>query len=199
MHDATDVTPTEKTGKGFHAPHSIVSAAANFTASVSRFAASGFKTVDAALHGIRVGQCRTCEHRRGSKCAFAAASSTRRPGCLTRIARSAAGRAEGRSNPKYENRRQRASPDPDPLRGDGHGRHNDAGGGRSRYLHGLRRADRRGWLHAAVRLRWASLRRGHRLRFHGHAAFRSQHRHLDSARSDRILGRAGQPERVRGQ
>ncbi len=70
MHDATDVTPTEKTGKGFHAPHSIVSAAANFTASVSRFAASGFKTVDAALHGIRVGQCRTCEHRRGSRCAL---------------------------------------------------------------------------------------------------------------------------------
>ena len=31
---------------------------------MAKFAASGFKIVDAALHGIRVRQCRTCEHRR---------------------------------------------------------------------------------------------------------------------------------------
>ena len=52
------------------APRSIVGAAAEFAASMARFAAGGFKTVDAALHDIRIGQCRPCEHRRNAQCAL---------------------------------------------------------------------------------------------------------------------------------
>ncbi len=75
-------------------------------------------------------------------------------------------------------------------------RHDDGRGGRPRHLHGLRRADRRGRNDAAVRLRWVALRRGNGLLFHRHAALRPANGDVDTARPDRILGRAGQFERV---
>ena len=36
----------------------------------SVFAASGFKTVNPALHDVRMSKCQTCEHRRDSQCAI---------------------------------------------------------------------------------------------------------------------------------
>jgi hypothetical protein len=52
------------------APRSLVSAAASFAASTARFAASGFKTVDAALHQLRMGHCQPCEYRKAAQCAL---------------------------------------------------------------------------------------------------------------------------------
>lgn len=49
---------------------SLVGAAGAFAASMAKFAATGFKTVDAGLHELRVGQCRTCEHHRDSQCSL---------------------------------------------------------------------------------------------------------------------------------
>ena len=60
----TNDTKTEVT------PRNLAGAATGFTASMTRFAASGFKTVDAPLHALRVAQCQSCEHRRDSQCAL---------------------------------------------------------------------------------------------------------------------------------
>ena len=46
----------------------LVRAAMSFAASMARFAASGFKTVDESLHELRMGQCGACEYRRESQC-----------------------------------------------------------------------------------------------------------------------------------
>ncbi len=69
MHHSQNVTRTEIVVDGNFAPRSPVGATAAFAASMAKFAASGFKTVDRTLHEVRIGQCRTCEHRRGSQCA----------------------------------------------------------------------------------------------------------------------------------
>ena len=60
----------EGRGGPFGRPRGLASAAAAFAASMARFAASGFKTVDAPLHALRLGQCGPCEHRKGSQCAL---------------------------------------------------------------------------------------------------------------------------------
>jgi hypothetical protein len=70
MHHPTSATQTENVVDRDLASRSSVGAAAAFAASMARFAASGFKTVDAALHDIRTSQCQRCEHRRGSQCAL---------------------------------------------------------------------------------------------------------------------------------
>ena len=57
-------------GAATRSPRSLAGAAAAFAASMAKFAASGFKTVDAGLHGLRLGHCRACEHRRDSQCAL---------------------------------------------------------------------------------------------------------------------------------
>jgi hypothetical protein len=44
------------------APRSLAGAAASFAASMARFAASGFKTVDEPLHQLRMGHCQACEY-----------------------------------------------------------------------------------------------------------------------------------------
>jgi hypothetical protein len=51
-------------------PRGSAVAAAAFSASMVKFAASGFKTVDEPLHSLRVAQCQTCEHRRDSQCSL---------------------------------------------------------------------------------------------------------------------------------
>lgn len=52
------------------APSSIVGAAASLARSLARFAASGFKTVDGALHELRAGHCNACEYRNGRQCSL---------------------------------------------------------------------------------------------------------------------------------
>ncbi len=51
-------------------PSSLPHAAAAFAASLARFVASGFKTVDGPLHELRMGHCRACEFLRGSQCSL---------------------------------------------------------------------------------------------------------------------------------
>ncbi len=49
---------------------SLVGAAVSLAASLARFAASGFKTVDEPLHQLRMSHCSRCEYRRDSQCAL---------------------------------------------------------------------------------------------------------------------------------
>jgi len=42
--------------------------AASFAGAMAKFAASGFRTVDAETHQVRVERCAQCEHRRESRC-----------------------------------------------------------------------------------------------------------------------------------
>jgi hypothetical protein len=51
-------------------PRSLLGAAASFAASMARFAASGFKTVDQELHGLRMSRCEPCEYRKDSQCSL---------------------------------------------------------------------------------------------------------------------------------
>jgi hypothetical protein len=37
---------------------------------MARFAASGFKTVDAALHQLRMSHCQPCEYRKAAQCSL---------------------------------------------------------------------------------------------------------------------------------
>jgi len=67
---STGITKAEDTDGSAVAPRSFAGSAADFAASMERFAASGFKTVDAGLHELRMAQCRTCEHRRNAQCAL---------------------------------------------------------------------------------------------------------------------------------
>ncbi len=39
-------------------------------ASLARFAASGFKTVDGPLYELRMGHCKECEYRKETQCAL---------------------------------------------------------------------------------------------------------------------------------
>ncbi|OHB80459.1 MAG: hypothetical protein A2W31_16730 [Planctomycetes bacterium RBG_16_64_10] len=50
------------------APPSLLDMAASFTASMARFAASGFRRVDAATYRARVDQCAGCAYRQGTRC-----------------------------------------------------------------------------------------------------------------------------------
>ena len=52
------------------APSSLMGAAASLAVALARFAASGFKTVDEALHELRMGQCGPCKYRRDTQCAL---------------------------------------------------------------------------------------------------------------------------------
>jgi hypothetical protein len=45
--------------------HSVFGAVASFAASMAKFAASGFKTVDQSLHQLRMSRCEPCEYRPG--------------------------------------------------------------------------------------------------------------------------------------
>lgn len=47
---------------------SLLGAAASFAASMARFAASGFKTVDEPLHQLRMSRCEPCEYREDNQC-----------------------------------------------------------------------------------------------------------------------------------
>jgi hypothetical protein len=51
-------------------PACLIGAAASFAASMARFAASGFITVDEPLHELRMNHCQACEYRRESKCSL---------------------------------------------------------------------------------------------------------------------------------
>ncbi len=52
------------------APRSLVGAAVSLAASMARFAASGFKTVDESLHQLRMSHCSPCEYRRDTQCSL---------------------------------------------------------------------------------------------------------------------------------
>jgi hypothetical protein len=52
------------------APYRVAEAVASFAASMIRFAASGFKTVDESLHELRMSRCSQCEHRKETQCAL---------------------------------------------------------------------------------------------------------------------------------
>ena len=52
------------------APSSLMGAAMSFAASIARFAASGFKTVDEPLHQLRMSHCEPCEYRRDTQCSL---------------------------------------------------------------------------------------------------------------------------------
>ena len=49
---------------------SLVGVAISLAASMARFAASGFKTVDEPLHELRVSHCEACEYRRETQCSL---------------------------------------------------------------------------------------------------------------------------------
>jgi hypothetical protein len=68
MKNTTSVTQTQIVADGVLAPRSQAGAAAAFAASMAKLVASGFKTVDIALHDARMGQCWTCAHRSGAQC-----------------------------------------------------------------------------------------------------------------------------------
>ena len=51
-------------------PSSLMGAAMSLAASLARFAASGFKTVDESLHQLRMSHCRPCEYRKDSQCSL---------------------------------------------------------------------------------------------------------------------------------
>ena len=51
-------------------PRSLVGAAAAFASSMARFAASGFKTVEAPLHDLRTSHCQPCQYRADSQCSL---------------------------------------------------------------------------------------------------------------------------------
>ncbi len=70
MHHSNEITRTGIAVGNDSSPRSLAGAVVDFTASMAKFAASGFKMVDAASHGIRIGQCRSCEHCRDSQCAL---------------------------------------------------------------------------------------------------------------------------------
>ena len=59
--DAPSVPPT---------PKSLAGAAAAFAVSMTRFAASGFKTVDQPLHDLRMSYCRSCQYVQDSQCSL---------------------------------------------------------------------------------------------------------------------------------
>jgi hypothetical protein len=47
---------------------SVLVMAASFAGSMSRFAASGFKTVDEPLHELRMSHCGPCEYQKETQC-----------------------------------------------------------------------------------------------------------------------------------
>jgi hypothetical protein len=49
---------------------SLPAAAVAFAASMARFAASGFKTVEEPLHQLRMSECEPCEYRTDNKCSL---------------------------------------------------------------------------------------------------------------------------------
>jgi hypothetical protein len=49
-------------------PASVLGMAASFTASMAKFAASGFQRVDAEIHDVRVGRCAECEYFNEPRC-----------------------------------------------------------------------------------------------------------------------------------
>jgi len=57
----TQIPPTSR---------SLVGASALFAASMVKFAASGFKTVDEPLHELRTGHCQPCEYRKNTQCSL---------------------------------------------------------------------------------------------------------------------------------
>ena len=59
--DAAEEAPT---------PRSLIVAVAAFAASMARFAASGFKTVDEPLHQLRMSHCQPCQYRVDSQCSL---------------------------------------------------------------------------------------------------------------------------------
>ncbi len=65
-------SPAAPSGAGSQAPipRSLVGAAAAFAASMARFAASGFKTVDEPLHWLRTCHCQPCEYRVDAQCSL---------------------------------------------------------------------------------------------------------------------------------
>ena len=52
------------------APSSLIGAAASFAASMARFAASGFKTVDESLHQLRMRCCKQCQYLSDTQCSL---------------------------------------------------------------------------------------------------------------------------------
>ena len=52
------------------ASSSLMGAAVSLAASMARFAASGFKTVDQPLHDLRMSHCNPCEYRRDTQCSL---------------------------------------------------------------------------------------------------------------------------------
>ena len=51
-------------------PSTFLGAAASFAATMARFAASGFKTVDEPLHQLRMSHCQSCEYRHDTQCSL---------------------------------------------------------------------------------------------------------------------------------
>ena len=49
-------------------PPTVLGMAASFTASMARFAASGFQHVDEQSHQLRVDACGECQYRQGNRC-----------------------------------------------------------------------------------------------------------------------------------
>jgi hypothetical protein len=49
-------------------PPSVWQQAGSLAGAMARFAASGFKTVDAEIHQARVARCEPCEYRRNNRC-----------------------------------------------------------------------------------------------------------------------------------
>jgi len=66
----SDRLASDNSSRASPKPSSAVRAAVSFAASMARFAASGFKTVDEPLYQLRMSHCRSCEYRKDSQCSL---------------------------------------------------------------------------------------------------------------------------------